>query len=116
MLGGLQALYFDTKSQVRANGELSAAFPVNSGVKQGCPASPLLFSMYFDRAHQYLLDHAPARLRARAPYLAMLATIILLYADDVALLASSPERLQELLSAFGDFCTTHGLRVGADKS
>ena len=63
------------------------------GVHQGCPASPLLFSLLFDRVCAYLRAHAPTRLRPRTPFLVALAIFALLYADDVALVASSPERM-----------------------
>ena len=71
----------------------SAAFDVNIGVKQGCPASPRVFCLFFDRVRHFIAAHAPPSRRAHTPYLALLATFILLYADDVALIAASPERL-----------------------
>ena len=90
---GILALYHDTQSQVRVGSALSAPFKVNTGVKQGCPASPLIFGLFFERVTAYLCEHAPTRLRQRCPYLAQLATCILLYADDVVLMTSSSERL-----------------------
>ena len=35
------------KAKVLDNGELSDAFPVSNGVKQGCVLAPTLFSMVF---------------------------------------------------------------------
>ena len=63
------------------------------GVHKGCPASLLLFSLLFDRVCAYLRDHAPTRLHPQIPFLVALAIFALLYADDVALVASSPERM-----------------------
>ena len=45
---GIKALYYQTWSVV-LGGALSAAFDVNIGAKQGCPASPHVFSIFFDR-------------------------------------------------------------------
>ena len=79
---------------VRVGGSLSTAFDVNMGVKQGCPASPRVFCLLLDRVRDFLAAHAPPSWRAHTPFLALLATFILLYADDLVLIADSPERLQ----------------------
>ena len=64
---------------------------VNSGVKQGCPASPSVFALFIDRVSLYLREHWPG---LKCPHLAAVALCILLYADDVALLADSPALLR----------------------
>lgn len=52
---GILALYRDTQAALRVDRDgPPAIFPVNIGVRQGCPASPLLFSLYFDRVHQFI--------------------------------------------------------------
>ena len=63
------------------------------GVKQGCPASPRVFCL-LDRVRDFIAVHAPCSRRAHTPFLALLATFILLYADDLVLIADSAERLQ----------------------
>ena len=73
---------------------MSAAFDVNMGVKQGCPASPRVFCLFLDRVRDFIAAHAPPSWRAHTPFLALLATFILLYADDLVLIADSAERLQ----------------------
>ena len=78
---------------VRVGSAHSEPFPVTIGVKQGCPMSPCLFSLFFDRVSAYLQEHAPGRTRLRCPYLTALIICILLYADDVVLLASAPAQL-----------------------
>ena len=35
------------------------------GLKQGCPCSPLLFSVYFDRIHKYVEEKLRASARGR---------------------------------------------------
>ena len=64
------------------------------GVKQGCPASPRVFCLFLYRVHNFIAAHAPPSRRAHTPFLALLATFILLYADDLVLIADSAERLQ----------------------
>ena len=108
---GIEALYYQTWSVVRWGGAFSAAFDVNIGVKQGCHASPRVFCLFFDRVRDSIAAHAPPSHRAHTPYLALLATFILLHADDVALIAAFPERLQQLLHAFGRFADMHGMLI-----
>lgn len=104
LLWGLWALYQDTMQQVKVGPSLSAAYPVNTGVKQGCPASPLLFTLFFDRVSSWLRNPEGNRLRTRCPILTTLSVCLLMYADDVVLLAPGPARLQSLLTRFGNFC------------
>ena len=82
---GIEALYFQTWSVVRAGGSISTAFDINMGVKQGCPAS---------RVQDFIAAHTSPSRRTHTPFLALLATFILLYADDLVLIADSAERLQ----------------------
>ena len=81
-------------SRVGGGGSLSAAFDVNIGVKQGCPAGPHIFCLFFDRVWDLIEAHEPPSCCTYTPYLALLATFILLFADDIALIADSPEWLQ----------------------
>ena len=90
---------------------------MEGGVRQGGPLSPLLFCPLLDRVSTYLAEHAPSYTRARCPLLpALLATSLLLYADDIVLLAGGPARLQTLLDALGDFSTAHFMSVSEEKS
>ena len=79
---------------------MSAAFDINIRVKQGCPASPHLFCLFFGRVRGFIAAHALPSHRGHTPYLALLETFVLLYANNVALIAAFPERLQQLLDAY----------------
>ena len=81
------------------------------GVKQGCPASPRVFCLFFDRVRDFIVAHAPPPRRVHTPYLALLASFILLYADNVTLIVASLERLQQLLHAFGHFVDMYGMCI-----
>ena len=108
---GIEALYHQTRSVFWGGGVFSAAFDINIEVEQGHPASPCVFCLFFDRVRDFIVAHAPPSHRAHNPYLALLATFILLYADDVALIVASQERLQQHLHAFGHFTDMHGMHT-----
>ena len=91
---GIEALYFQTRSVVRVGGSMSTAFDVNMGVKQGCPASPRVFCLFLDRVRDFIAAHTSPSRRTHTLFLVLLATFILLYADDLVLIADSAERLQ----------------------
>lgn len=70
----------------------------NIGVKQGHPSSPTLFGLYIDEISDYI-----ARLGGQGPILVGSSIPILLYADDIVLIADSLEHLQQHLHAFTPF-------------
>jgi hypothetical protein len=76
-------------------------------VKQGDPLSPLLLGVFFDGVEQWLEEHAcECRVMLGGKLLRLL-----LYADDLVLLASSQEHLQQLLDALSAFCSCYDLEV-----
>ena len=75
---------------------------------QGDPPSPLLFCLVLNCVFAYLTEHAPLYTQARCLFLLMLvATLFLLYVDNILLLAGGLPCLQTLLDALGDFSTTY---------
>jgi hypothetical protein len=108
----LQNMYEDVQLRVRVGGSLGVPFDSEVGVKQGCPLSPLLFGLFIDRLERWLARECPT-LGAR---LAGQLLRALFYADDVVLLAESPEGLQALLQALEKFCAANGMLVNLRKS
>ena len=83
MVEFLQGLYQDTKCAVRVGGHLTDWFPSNIGLKQGCLLSPILFSI--------LIDDLAKEIKNFDIGVEIGDTLlsILLYADDIASLAST---------------------------
>ena len=91
---------------------LTEAFRCTAGVKQGCPASPLLFGLYID-ALEALLKEEAGDIDAPTPGSMLVA--VLLFADD-ALFSYSPRGLQKQLDILWAFCRRRGLTVNVAKS
>ena len=85
--------YSDLKCRVRWGDTLSDWFSVKSGVRQGGVLSPVFYCIYVDELVDIL-----SRMGIGC-YLKNTFLSILLYADDMALLAPSLKGLQKLLSA-----------------
>lgn len=75
---------------------VSEEIPIEAGVRQGCPASPILFNMAVERVLRKIKT-------VNAGYLLRGSRIsTLAYADDLVLIASSPEEMRSLLRAADD--------------
>lgn len=83
------------------------------GVKQSCPLSPTLFGIYIYELEDFLRDCIQD---GDGCLLHQVLISILLFADDVALLASSLEGLQLQLDALALFCDFRQLTVNLGKT
>lgn len=103
----LQSLYDTTESRVWDGSMFSDYFAVETGVKQGCILSPMLFSLYIND----LPDILPGGLNV-----AGIDVKILLYADDIVILSNTPNGLQDMIDALQGYCLRWSLRVNLLKS
>ena len=106
------AMYEGSSMRVRIDGEVGTAFASSQGVRQGDPMSPLLFGLFIDSLEREL----DAKLPLVGVDMAGQLLRLLLYADDLVLLADSAEELQALLNALCEFCQSHALTVNVRKS
>ena len=111
MLAALQSLYTTVTARASTPAGLTDPFPCDLGVKQGCPLSPMLFALYIDRVAPLITAADPT-----APALAGLTVALLLYADDLTLLSTTPDGLQSQLDALHSFCLSSQLDVNLAKT
>lgn len=78
---------------------MSECFGSDIGVKQGCPISPTLFGLYIDKIEEWLNN-----INGEGIQLVGYVVKLLLYADDLILIAKSPQGLEEHLKALKLFC------------
>lgn len=110
MVETIRRMYVDTKGQAAG---ASTFFDTTMGVKQGCPMSPLLFGLFFDRVVAYIKDNTDPQ---DAVHVAFLAIQVALYADDVILIAPGPTHLQAQLDRLAAFASMEGLRISLEKT
>ena len=107
----IRAYYASTKARVRVYGEESCDFDLHTGVRQGCPLSPVLFNYVVD----WIMDKALEDYRGvQVSTDFWLADID--YADDVAVLGESPAHLQPFLDRISSFAAKVGLEINASKT
>ena len=115
-LRAVQALYVDVPMAVRTSAGISPCFQATMGLKQGCPLSPTLFGLYIDDFEGYVQAAAQRGMQLDPPLLGGEAMPPLLYADDMALLATSAEGLQAQLGLLQQYCESWGLTVNTVKT
>ena len=113
VLTSLQSIYAADKACVSTKDGPSDRFDCSIGVKQGCPLSPLLFSLYLAEV-ETLLEEASEE--TDCPRLAELLIAILLFADDIALFSYTTKGLQRQLDILHAFCSDRGLKVDVRKT
>ncbi len=110
LLEGVRSFYENASASVLLNGELSASFKVEVGVKQGCVMSPWLFNIYMDgciREMKVRVRDLGARLNVKGVEQPLVAG---LYADDTVLLAESEGMLQRIVDEFERACKRRKLK------
>ena len=100
--------YKNQKLLVSWNGELSSAFTMGNGVKQGAVLSALLYNIYVDDLFKRL------RKRKVGCWINGVYLGILGYADDIFLLSPSIDGLQSMIDTCADYGKEHGLTFNSN--
>ena len=120
----LRDLYDKTKLCVKHNMTRSHLFTSNIGLLQGENLSPILFSMFLNDFKSFLgaYDVSLSTPIHTAQNFGMediqmyMYLFLLLYADDMVLLAETPADLQRALNGLSEYCKKWGLTVNVDKT
>ena len=109
----LQGMYKTVKACVRASEGLTEYFDCPSGLKKGCTASPILFSLFID-GFSTLVKNTDIRGVQLFPELTEI--LLLMFADDLALISDTVRGLQKLLNFLYKFCSDKGLIINIPKT
>ena len=113
MFQNLKAIYSSVQSCVMCKGELTSYFRCIQGLKQGCILSPVLFSLLINELAVDILTRAKHGVSLGPSEIEL---SILLFADDLTLVASTVVGLQNQLNRLSEGCKQLGLTVNLDKS
>ena len=109
-------LYSDFKSQVICDSELTEAFNVSTGVKQGCILSPFLFILAMDWIMKNSTDGERRGIKWTMTMTATTTLEDLDFADDIALLSYRHQDMQEKTDAMATTAGNLGLKVSTKKT
>jgi hypothetical protein len=109
----VQSIYQQSQACVTVNGAKTGFVPLAVGVRQGDPLSPVLFGLYIETL---AADLEKGMAPADSFMIGHLPVFLLLYADDIVLVASSPGALQRELDLLGTFCADWDLTVNLSKT
>ena len=103
-VAAIQLLYVGNTHWVRVGGQYFPSFTAKSGVRQGCPLSPLLFAVVVDILLRRLASHLPS-------------CIVRAFADDTALVTDDFHRhASSIYHIFEEFASISCLRLNLPKT
>jgi endonuclease/exonuclease/phosphatase family metal-dependent hydrolase len=108
----LQNVYSNGHTKIRLKEGLSEPIPITEGLMQGCVASPILFTLYIADIVETLKATEISGINLEGKY----TLHILLFADDMVLLASSPRSLQLKINALQKYFQRLGLHINVGKT
>ncbi|CAC5403534.1 unnamed protein product [Mytilus coruscus] len=113
MIKLLQNIYGNVKAKVKTTDGLSETFACNSGVRQGCTLSPWLFAMYINELATEIENSGGNGIFIHENFHNVM---LLLFADDLALVADTPNDLQRRLNNLEKYCEKWKMTINMDKS
>ena len=105
----LKSMYTSTAAKVKLTKGVSDVFYPNMGIRQGDCLSPLLFNLFINDISDHLVNTDPIEIgNTKLSHL--------LFADDLLLLSTSKQGLQNALDSLYHYCDKWNLTVNLDKT
>jgi len=106
----IENLYSKTLVSVKLSDGMTSYFSTNTGVKQGCVLSPALFNIYVNDIPEIFTDDC------EPPLINNNKIGCLMFADDIAILSTSPIGLQLALTKLHNYCNEWNLKLNTKKT
>ena len=108
----IQELYSASSCLFIHNGKLSEPFEMNTGVRQGCLLSPVIFIMVDD----FIMREVESQGKTGIPWTLTTQLHDLDYADDICLLSQNLQHMQTKTEHRALVADKTGLRIGKEKT
>jgi hypothetical protein len=109
----VKAIYDKPTANIILNGEKWKPFPLKSGMRQGCPLSPLLFNI----ALEFLARAIRQEEEIKGIQIGKETVKIALFADDMILYLKDPKNsTQKLLDTIHSYSNVAGYKINLQKS
>ena len=109
----LKSMYNSLQSCVRVDRNYSDFFSCRKGVRQGCVLSPTLFSIFINQLASHISESGRHGVQLLP---GLMELFILLFADDITLISTTPAGLQHQLNCLSFCCDNLKLEVNIDKT
>lgn len=113
MYNAIKSMYSVVKARVKVNGTLTDTFMCPRGLKQGDICSPVLFSLFINELAEEVIQRGKHGIPLSPD---LIQIMILLFADDIALMSSTVIGLQQQLNILCDTAKKLDLIVNLQKS
>ena len=107
----IRNLYLKQTATVRIQGSTSRKLTIGQGVRQGCPLSPLLFSIYQERMMREAMDGIHEGITVGGNTIAEIR-----FADDQAIIADSEEGLQRIMNTLDKTAEKYNMKINLNKT
>ena len=109
----IKAIYDKPTGNIILNGEKLKPFPLKSGIRQGCPVSPLLFNIVLEGLATAIREEK----EIKGTQIGKAELKLSLFADDMILYIENPkDATRKLLELINEFSKVAGYKINAQKS
>ena len=112
-LNMVKDIYNKPTANIFLNGEKLKTFPLRSGIRQGCPLSPLLFNIVLEVLAIAITEEK----EIKAIQIRKEEIKLSLFADDMILYIENPkDTIRKLVELISEFSKVEGYKINAQKS